>query len=176
MKKNIFAIIGYSCAGKSTLIKEVVNNSNETILRYSDIHWRAIKNSGYKLGIDWIKEKGFDEYENGALDVFTKELEKDKSNTIIIDGIFSYKCFKFLKDKKDINLVSILLETSFDKRLKRMIEREGCNENIAQERLKSVDWLKHNAGLFKIMEEANYIINGENTKEIITRTSFKYNS
>lgn len=168
MKKNVFAITGYSCAGKSTLITELINNSRADIVRYGEIHWRAIRSSGYNLGIDWIKERGFEEYEERALTFFKQELGSCNSNAIIVDGIFSYKCFEYLKSRKDIELTNILLETSFDKRLIRMMQREGYSEDDAEERLKSVDWLKGNAGLIRIMEQADFRINGETDKEKIT--------
>lgn len=174
MKKNVFSITGYSCAGKSTLITELIENSQANILRYGEIHWMAIRSSGYKLGIDWIKERGFEEYEDRVLSFFKKELGSCNSNSIIVDGIFSYKCFEYLKNRKDIELVNILLETNFDNRLIRMMKREGYSEKEADERLKSVDWLKGNAGLIRIIEQADFIIDGENDKEEITRTSFRY--
>lgn len=48
MKKNVFSICGFSCAGKSTLIANLINTFQFTTIRYGDIHREAIKKSGYK--------------------------------------------------------------------------------------------------------------------------------
>lgn len=168
MNKNIFSICGYSCAGKSTVITRITNAFGLVIIRYGDIHREAIKRSGYKLGMDWVKDKGFEEYEDGALEVFKQKIKNCPCENIIIDGIFSKKCFNFLKEQDNINLTNILLQTTFENRLNRMIEREGYSFEEAMDNLKSVDWLKFNSGLYEIMRQANYIIDSSNDKIEVT--------
>lgn len=169
MKKNIFAISGYSCAGKSTLIRHLIENWRLTTIRYGDIHRETIKRHGYMRGMDWIKSKGFDAYEDGALEVFIEKLDKCDSENLIIDGIFSNKCYQYLKQQKGLKIKNILLETNYENRLRRMIEREGLGLEKAKEKLKNVDWLKYYAGLSEIMQDADYVINSSYNREMITR-------
>ena len=169
MKKNVFSICGYSCAGKSTIIKQLIDIYDWYIIRYGDIHREAVKKSGYNLGIDWIKDKGFEEYECGAIDVFKKTIEECEAKNIIVDGIFSNKCFQYLKDNRNINLTNILLETTYESRLERAMKREGYTLEKAKKFLKDVDWLKYNAGLSNIMKESDYIINSNDEKSEIKR-------
>ena len=168
MKRNVFAISGFSCAGKSTLIRHLIDIWGLTTIRYGDIHREAIKRHGYKLGMDWIKSEGFDAYEDGALEVFIEELDKCDSENLIIDGIFSNKCYQYLKQQESLQVKNILLETSYENRLRRMIEREGLGLEKAEEKLKSVDWLKYYAGLSKIMQDADYVIDSGYDREFIT--------
>lgn len=168
MNKNVFSVCGYSCAGKSTVITKLIDVFKFTTIRYGDIHREAIRKSGYKLGMDWVKNRGFEDYEEGVLEVFQKEIGNCPSENIIVDGLFSKECFKYLKNKQDINLTNILLQTTFDNRLARMMEREEYSFEIAMNNLKSVDWLKFNSGLGYIMQNADYIINSGGDKVEIT--------
>ena len=168
MKKNVFSICGYSCAGKSTLVKHLLDKYNWTLMRYGDIHREAIKRNGYNLGMDWIKQEGFEAYEKGALAVFIEKLQECSSKDIIIDGLFSKMCFQYLKTNEEINLTNILLETTYENRLKRIMIREGYSLDNAKEFLKNVDWLKYYAGLSEIMESADFIIDTSDSQEEIT--------
>lgn len=170
MNKNVFSICGFSCAGKSTLITNLINTFQFTTIRYGDIHREAIKKSGYKLGMDWVKDKGFEEYEKGTLEILKTKMDNCPSENIIIDGIFSKECFKYLKSNKNLNVTNILLKTTFDNRLKRMMKREKYSFKTATQQLTSVDWLKFNSGLNEIMKQADYIIDsGQKSEFEITK-------
>lgn len=176
MKKSIISITGFSCTGKSTILKQFVNNPNLAVIRYADIHREAIRKSGYKLGIDWIREKGFEDYERGTLKVFIDKIEKCNFDVILIDGIFSNKCFEYMENDENIKLTNILLETPFDKRLRRMSEREGYDIETAKDKLKDADWLKYYAGLCEIMKKANYFIDSDDERENLNRRGYGYSN
>lgn len=169
MSNNVITIAGYSCSGKSTVIKQLEEIYNCQILRFGMIHRECVKENGYNYAKDWIKEKGFEVYEMELLKKYIQELKASSSSDklTIVDGIFSYKCFSLMKECKNINLVNIVLSTDYDTRLERMMKREHLNVNEAKNHLATTDCIKERAGLSKIIGEPTCIIDGsKNIEEI----------
>lgn len=172
MKINIITITGYSCSGKSTLINEIRKQYNCDIIKFGEIHKECVKNNGYLYAKDWISEKGFRSYENQLLLTFKKQLlsldiDCLDSNNIIIDGIFSDKCFKLLRSVSRINLTNIVLNTNYQNRISRMIERQHMNYEEAVKHMYTTDSIKQEAGLPNILNDFDYIIDGNKTIEEI---------
>lgn len=172
MKKNIITITGYSCSGKSTLINGIIKQYNFDVISFGEIHKECVKNNGYLFAKDWIYEKGFKSYENQLLLTFKKKillLDSDplESNSIIIDGIFSDKCFKLLRSLSKINLTNIVLNTNYQNRVDRMMKRHNMSYEEAVKHLYTTDSIKKEAGVSDILIDYDYIIDGNKRVEDI---------
>lgn len=170
MSKKIITITGYSCSGKSTLIDRMEQLCDCDIMKFGMIHKECVKNNGYLYAKDWIKEEGFSVYEKKLLILFKdklKEMFKDNSRFLIIDGIFSSKCFQLIRDLENIDLTNIVLNTDYDVRIKRMMERQNLGYEEAVQHIYNTDLIKQNAGLQHILKDFDYIIDGNKTKEEI---------
>lgn len=165
---NIIVITGYSCSGKSTVIEQLKDISEYSIIKFGSIHRETVKNNGYIYAKDWIKDKGFEIYDENLLNHFRNKISLyGVDSNIIIDGLFSYKCFDYLKNNQIITLNNIVLDTKLDIRITRMIERENMVLQEAIEHLYVTDCIKERSGLSKIMKEYDYIINGNSSREKI---------
>lgn len=170
--KNIVAISGYSGSGKSTLIQQLSKKYKFDIIKFGEVHRESTKNSGYRYAKDWIKEKGFSEYEKKLLICFRNKMistVNSGENNIIIDGIFSDKCFEYLKSINGIQLNNIVLDTSYSIRIKRMMEREQLSFEDAIRHLTVTDSIKLKAGLANIIRDYDCIINANISKEQIMK-------
>ena len=172
MKINIITITGYSCSGKSTLINEIMKEYNFNVIRFGEIHKECVKNNGYPFAKDWIREEGFSSYEKQLLLTFkNKILSLDSGSSvdknIVIDGIFSDKCFKLLRNVNGINLTNIVLNADYQNRIYRMMERHQMNYQEAVNHLYTTDSIKEKAGLYGILNDFDYIIDGNKTIEEI---------
>ena len=164
MNKNIYSISGYSCSGKTTLIKSICKDYDFDVIQFGLIHKECVKNSGYSYAKDWIREKGFSEYEEKLIELFGTKINSyalSSHKDLIIDGIFSKKCYNYLEKIKNINLKNIVLNTDFDTRINRMMKREKLSYEKAREHLCVTDCIKEHAGLSDILRKYDYIINKE---------------
>lgn len=169
MKNKIITIAGYSCSGKSTVIRQLEEVYNCEIIKFGMLHRKCTNENGYTYAKDWIKEKGFEPYEKELMRYYIQELRdvSAKNKITIIDGIFSYKCFSFMKECQNISLTNIVLNTDYDIRLQRMMKREKLDYNEAEVHLLTADNIKKRAGLSKIIEEPTYVVNGNESIEKI---------
>lgn len=168
--KKIITISGYSGSGKSTLIQQLSQKYQFDIIKFGMVHRESTKNSGYRYAKDWIKEKGFSVYEKQLLICFRDKIistVNKSNNVIIIDGIFSDKCFKYMRSVEGIKLNNIVLDTSYNVRVSRMMERERMSYDDAIRHLSVTDSIKQEAGLAHIIKDYDYIINGNIQKEQI---------
>lgn len=169
MKYNIITVTGYSCAGKTTIITELKQFYNCIVIKFGEIHKETVKKSEYNYAKDWIKAKGFEEYERCLVRCFIDKLQDIKSydGIVIIDGIFSEKCFSIINEMENINLVNIVIEALDEIRVQRMMNRENMNYFEAIEHLKVTDRIKTLAGLSKIISQPTYKINGNEEVNVI---------
>lgn len=164
MNKNIYSISGYSCSGKTTLIKCICKDYDFDVIQFGLIHKECVKNSGYSYAKDWIREKGFFEYEKKLIELFRTKIDSYAlagHKNLIIDGIFSEKCYNYLEKIKSINLKNIVLNIDFDTRINRMMKREKLSYEKARDHLCVTDCIKEHAGLSNILRKYDYIINKE---------------
>lgn len=168
--RNIFIVSGYGASGKSTVINSITNSLNINIIPFGSIHKKAYKNAGYKCTADWLVKEGYESYQNAVLKIFIEEIKKTKGD-ILIDGLFSYSCYYFLKSLELTNkcrLISIFISTPEDERINRMYKRQGFTI-IEQAKIhtKASDFIKGTCGLYQIHDEAKYIVNGNTLPEKI---------
>lgn len=170
MSKKIITVTGYSCSGKSTLINRMEQLCNCDIMQFGMIHKECVKNNGYLYAKDWIKEEGFSAYEKELLVLFKnklKEMLKDNSRLLMIDGIFSSKCFQLIRSLENVELTNIVLNTDYNVRIDRMMERQKLGHEEAVQHMYNTDSIKQNAGLQHILRDFDYMIDGNRSKEQI---------
>ena len=175
MNKKIIMISGRSASGKSTLIKQIKEEYDCVVLSFGKVHKETVKKSEYTYAKEWIKEEGFDSYEKELLVCFRDNIVSiinTNSDFIIIDGIFSEKCFSFIRNIKSIDAINIVLDTSYTTRIKRMMKRENLNYKDAIQHLNTTDGIKEQAGISKITKDYEYIIDGNRSIEQIKEECF----
>jgi len=62
--RNLFVVSGYGAAGKSTVIKSILNSLDITTVPFGSIHKLAYKNAGYVCTADWLAKEGYDAYKH----------------------------------------------------------------------------------------------------------------
>lgn len=168
--RNIFVVSGYGAAGKSTVINSMSNNLDVTIIPFGLIHKKAYKNAGYKCTAEWLEKEGYGTYQKSVLKLFEQEIKKTDGD-IIVDGLFSSSCYNYLKTLemfKKSKLINIFISTLKDERINRMYKRQNFTtiEQSVLHVMKS-DFIKGTCGLYQIYDDANYIINGNQSREEI---------
>lgn len=168
--RNLFVVSGYGASGKSTVINSIANNLDVTTIPFGTIHKLAYKNAGYKCTADWLAKEGYEVYEEAILELFKQEVDKINGD-ILIDGLFSSSCYNYLKSLELNNqnrLVNIFISTPEAERIKRMYQRQKFI-TIEQSYIhtKASDFIKGTCGLYQIHDNANYIIDGTNTRKFI---------
>lgn len=172
MKRKIIAITGYSCAGKTSVIEAIKEKISCDILKFGEIHKECVKKNGYSYAKDWIKLEGFEAYENQLLIFFKNRIKSkigDSEMPIIIDGIFSDKCFKLIREINSIDFSNIVLDTQYCVRIERMMNRQNMKYEEAVEHMYNTDLIKESAGIGRILKKFDYKIDGNKTKEEVRR-------
>lgn len=169
MSKKIITISGYSCAGKSTLVDRISRLHDCDIMKFGLIHKECVDRSKYLYAKDWIREEGFASYENQLLPCFKNRLLSMMHNNryILVDGIFSNKCFSIIRGAKGIELINIVLNADYNTRIQRMIERQGMTYEEALAHMNVTDNIKQQAGLKYILEDFDYLLDANKSKEEI---------
>ena len=167
MSKKIIAVTGYSASGKSTVINQIHKMYNCSVIRFGAIHKECVKSSGHEYAKSWIKEEGTEPYDNRLVWYFKNYLISAINNNndlIVIDGIFSHKCFRYLKHISSIDLINVSLDTEDSIRLKRIIKREGLSYTDAVKHLNTADSIKKYVGLYDVIKDSDYCINGNKSE------------
>lgn len=170
MKKKIITISGYSCAGKSTLINKIGQLYDCDIMKFGIIHKECVKKSGYLYAKDWIKSEGFKPYENQLLLCFKNKLISmidNKNKYILVDGMFSSKCFSIIRSIDKINLVNIVLNADYNIRIQRMMKRQDMTYEEAVAHMYTTDNIKKQAGLKHIIKDFDFLLDANKSKKEI---------
>lgn len=175
MNKKIITITGYSASGKSTIIKSIEEEFDCDTISFGQIHKECVKDSNYDYAKDWIRKEGFEAYEKQLILHFMRKMIfalKEGKQFVIIDGIFSERCFSYLKRAKGIDVTNIVLETDDNTRILRMSDRERVDYEVARSHLITTDAIKKQAGLDTIFNFADYRIDGNQSKKMIRKILF----
>ena len=166
--RNLFVVSGYGAAGKSTVVNNISSSIDVTIVSFGTIHKQAYKNAGYRCTADWLAKEGYEAYQKAVLELFKDEIGKTKGD-VLIDGIFSDACYNYLKSIEINNknkIINIFISTPEDERINRMYNRQRFT-TIEQAHIhtKASDFIKGTCGLYQIQEDADYTIDGTDTKD-----------
>lgn len=170
MNKKIITISGYSCVGKSTLINKMSQLYDCDIMKFGMVHKECVERSQYSYAKDWIRKEGFNFYENQLLLCFKDKLMsmmENQSRYILIDGIFSNKCFSLIRNANRIDVINIVLSAEYNIRIQRMMERQKMSYEKAISHISTTDNIKKQAGLKSILEDFDYLLDANKSKEEI---------
>ena len=88
---------------------------------------------------------------------------------IIIDGIFSNKCFKLIREINGIDSYNIVLDAQYGVRIERMMNRQGMHYEETVKHMYKTDLIKKSAGIEEILRDFDYKIDGNETKEEVRK-------
>lgn len=172
MKRKIITITGYSCAGKTSVVEAVKEQITCDILRFGEVHKECVSKNGYSYAKDWIKSEGFKAYEDQLIIFFKNKIKSkigDNEMPIIIDGIFSNKCFKLIREINGIDSYNIVLDAQYGVRIERMMNRQGMHYEETVKHMYKTDLIKKSAGIEEILRDFDYKIDGNETKEEVRK-------
>ena len=149
---KLVAIVGMAGSGKSELSKLFENKGYHKI-RFGDITEDIIKKKGLDLNEDnekkvregLRKEYGMDAYARHNLPKIQEALQK---HDVIIDGLYSWEEYLFLKEKFGKNIVVLAIYAQPEERYERLVDREtrALTKEQARARDKSEVENLHKAG------------------------------
>lgn len=167
--KKILIITGYSGAGKSTVAKEFLRfaqDDSPALLTFGEVGKRlAVKNGFERLG---------EYFENTETVVFKEKLRRallaeidhkiQNTDFLVVEGLVYYDVVLAVKDTyKKVLLVKI--DVPYEIRVQRIAEKLEKTIQEAQENEKRKAKLKYTIGIDKVMECADYRIDGRKPVE-----------
>ena len=171
--KNIFIITGRSGAGKTTLCKKLEAVLNYPLLTFASMGKSFANENGYNKIIECYlameKEEFNTQISEYMLNIMKETL--DTCNTIIIDGLYMYELTKTLKE--DYNCTVIYLKLDENTRYERIAKRRALTMEEAKNENELKEKQKNDAGIDKLIEEADYIIDGRKKEEDVFDTAKK---
>ena len=162
-KTYIIVIIGHSGAGKSTLAKKLGEFFSCETLNFSY--------AGQALASENAGSLRFEEINNYIFQCILAAACRD--HIVIVDGLASDKIVHQLSCI-GYSMNILFLDTPYDKRIQRMMHRELCSreEAVMIERIKAEG--KAQSGLLKVIQNANFRIDGSKAIEYITQEATSY--
>lgn len=169
--KMILIIVGHSGAGKSTVATEFLQ-----IARYNS--WDLLTFA--KIGKNIANKKGFSrlgEYFEGTdRNVFKRELGEEllgeisvkmkKTEYLVIEGLVYYDIVLSIKNKyKKVLVVNI--DVPYEIRIERIAEKLNTTLESARKNEKNKSKLKHTIGIDKVIDCADYILDGRKSVDIL---------
>ena len=172
--KKIFIVVGRSGAGKSTLCEELEHYFNYPLFSFKSMATKYANENGYSTLREHYSSMDFDKYKilvsEYILNVLTEQL--NKNDVVIIDGLYIDTVVEKLEN--NYNCTIIYLQTDDVIRYERIAQRMSMSIEEAKRenelRTKSTTKL----GRDVIIEKANYIIDGNKSKDEVFLTAKKY--
>lgn len=176
----IFIIVGHTGAGKTCVAKEISERHDLPVVSFSHCGKSIAQKKGLRRIRDcWNVMDKEDFSAEMASAIFLDLNKKSKiSNTIIIEGLYSEKVLNVLK-KTYSNVIIVYISVSEKVRLERISNRinqshtliNKDNDLIAYKENEIKETIKNYLGLQRIIEQADFVINGEDDLiEVIRHT------
>lgn len=167
--KKIFGLVGQIACGKGAIAKFAIENHQASTYKFSTIirdvldrlHLEKSRKNLSKLSTLLRENFGEDTFAK----VIAKDVEEDKGEIIIVDGIRRMKDIEYLKKIPGFKLVRIVVDPEI--RYKRLVlrnENPGDDKKTYEEFLADQD-KEADAEVPKVMAEADLEINNNGTWE-----------
>ena len=155
---TIIIIVGHSGSGKSTLAKALGTHFNCDVLGFSY--------AGRTLATEDVESDNFrclNEYIYKCI-IATAE----KSSLTIVDGVASEQLIRRLAEQEFL-LITFFLDTPYEARIKRMMERENCSKQdaINLEHVKALG--KSKSGLSMAIQLADKQLDGSKSLDEVIK-------
>ena len=154
--KHIVVVIGHSGAGKSTLAKKLGEYLSCDVLNFNY--------AGKELAQETKDSTRFREINDYIYCCIKAAF--CTATTLVIDGLASDDIILKLKDD-GLSVIVIFVDVPYDERIKRMMARENCTEEVARAVEGIKEQGKAKAGLISVIEGANLIVDGRTNKQQI---------
>lgn len=161
--KRVFGLVGYACNGKSTIIKQIINNKDYCFIDLPDLYKNEAYKRGYAGVTEWYTAVGLEKYAEVSKKVLLDYIEKEmpRNRNLIIDDIFDIDVYnKLIKVFPQMKLISF--HSKYTDRLKRLEMRTGITDN--KELIKGLserDDMKRFCGIEEIFPKCKYEINNK---------------
>ncbi|MFZ2154403.1 MAG: AAA family ATPase [Candidatus Moraniibacteriota bacterium] len=173
MKNVILGLVGEIASGKGTVVKYLTKNYGASTYRFSTIMRDVLDRLYIEHSRETLQQTSSmlrNTYgENILAKVMAKDIEKDKHNIIIVDGIRRMEDVEFLKENPDFKMVFI--EVSLEKRYERIIQREenADDKNKTFEEFKLDAQREAELTIAGLRDQADAILDNNGTPEELER-------
>ena len=161
LKTVIWVLVGLSASGKTTLAENINSKLGIPIVSHSAILDELAKQRGLN-NKDFVFNTPQDEFKQ-IFDTFSIEkidiLIKNK-NEVLIEALASINVLSHLVNNPSNSIKIIFIDVPKDERTRRMVERCGLIDD-------NIDRIKIFIGLDKIIEKADFVIDGMELPSVI---------
>lgn len=172
--KKIFIITGRTGAGKSTLCQRLEEYFKYPLLSFASMGKKFANSNGYNRIRECYLAMGLNEFKTKMSQYILNIINKQLSNSdiVIVDGLYIDDVIGILKE--NYNCKIIYLRTNNSIRYERISQRlsiaieEAKKENQIKERLKD------EVGIDRLIENADYIINGNKSIDQVFEVTKKF--
>ena len=167
MKSTIFAIVGFSGSGKTSLVRLLEKNHSMYTISYRSLLRKFILPIGYDGVQDYFSKVDARCFRESLDDFALKEILSVIQRTslpIVVDGLYSSFVYKSLKSSSDIDVKVIYINASSNIRLERLEARVNSKDGARDEEL-TRNGFKRVLGIELVIQQADYEINGNNDFE-----------
>ncbi|MCI6266213.1 MAG: AAA family ATPase [Erysipelotrichaceae bacterium] len=160
-KNLIVCIVGYSGSGKSSLCQYISQTLNIPVFQYGKEVTKIINEAGFKKSREYVSKNGIESYDQLVKEKLPIVIEKFRKNNkfFILDGLVSDEILDFIKENNEV--FSIYIKVPKDIRIKRLMEREKLNQEIALKEINTKDNIKISSGLDIVVSKCNVIVKGD---------------
>lgn len=169
--KKIYIITGRTGAGKSTLCQRLEEYFNYPLLSFASMGKKFANENGHNRIRECHLAMGLNEFKTKIsqhiLNIINEQLTT--SDTIIVDGLYIDDVVRLLKE--NYNCKMMYLKTDDNIRYERISQRLSITIEQAKKENEIKERLKDEVGIDKLIENADYIINGnKSTDEVFEIT------
>lgn len=172
---HILLLTGFSASGKSTIARAISQNYDLPLVDiHSLVHPKAIS-EGYARARDWASSVGLEaalSFLRNATFNLVRDLRNPKG--LIIDEVLDSETFRLMGERFPEDTIRIIRIMARDEKREKFIkQRLNTDSNeAAQRELASLDNLKLNLGIEKVMAAAHYVVaNDAELPVVIERVS-----
>ena len=172
--KKIFIITGRTGAGKSTLCNQLQEYFKYPLLSFAIMGKKFANANGYNRIRECYLAMELKEFKTKILQYILNVIKEELSecDAIIMDGIYIDDVVKKLKEDYICKL--IYLKTDDDTRFKRISDRLSITIEQAKKENEIKKQLKNEVGINELIELADYVIDGNQSKEKIFKNTKQF--
>lgn len=166
----VIILAGFSCAGKSTIAKKLVDRYEFDLMEQYVIYHDIANSKGYKRTRYWLADIGNEKFVNEVATETVRRIQSlPHSKGIIIDASYGSKMHTiFASTLLGATIITLSLITNREERVQRMKGRMGSSFEEAEIELTFRDKFLNDVGLQEIIDKAEFKIeNKENIESVI---------
>lgn len=160
---DIIFLTGFSAVGKTTIAKKLGERLNCSVISLHGIFHSLAKENGFGRVRYWLGEVGIDRMLEEQR-VKLAQLVEGSTGSLIIDDLIDPQTPVFIRDRYPENkVVVILVEGGRSLQEQRIQQRMGVDSKEALSELNFLDRVKKDAGIEKVIKDADFEISNTGT-------------